>query len=185
MARQTQITAIVIGAVILYAGGVITGLRLGDAGQTGIGTTLVQITEEEPKVDEARAHRRSRPRPAHDRQINRLRNDGTVGERLQSTQNTPTPRPRIEIGEVETKTIETNEAYHRISYLVIVRNNTSRTIQEANLYVDFLDTAGFVLLSHLDFVRLEPGDNTLRGLLLLDTPWALQKPAVEARVEAD
>ena len=76
--------------------------------------------------------------------------------------------------------------WHKISYIVHVRNNTRSTITDATMEIQFMDADGFVLDEQMDYpVVLQQGENTLRGFVLLDTPLARQWTSVDVRVTAD
>lgn len=119
--------------------------------------------------------------------INLMASDATTAaEGPQWPKDAPKRRERIEVGEIETKTVEVDEAWHKISYIVHVRNNTWSIIKDATMEIQFMDADGFVLDEQMDYpVVLQPGENTLRGLILLATRLARQWTSVEVRVTAD
>ena len=99
-------------------------------------------------------------------------------------QDAPKKHEPIEVAELQTKVVERNEVYHKISYIVTLKNNTLETKQGVGVTINFLDADGFILddtPKYLD--TLPPGETKVRGYALVDTALAIRIATIKAKID--
>lgn len=87
-------------------------------------------------------------------------------------------------GQVQTKTVERSDEYHKVSYILTITNHTADPLAGIAM-VQWLDAEGFVLVEELVVKpSIAPGESIFRGSVLIDTPLALKVARTVAEVTA-
>ena len=86
--------------------------------------------------------------------------------------------------QIEAKTVERNEIWHKVSYILTLTNKTDAAMS-GSATIQFLDSEGFVLADDLvvtEFIR--PGENIFRGYVLIDAAIGPKVASTEVKVTA-